>query len=146
MKDLKKTFLLLWAFSFSFAIFAQQQRTEFQLTDNWRFTRADNPDFSKELCDANDWQIVSVPHDWAIEGPFDKEIDKQVVAIVQNGEKIPSEKTGRSGSLPWIGTGWYRTEFKVPASPERILVHFDGAMSEPQVYVNGKKAGKYFGC
>lgn len=143
MKDFKKTFLLLWWFSFSLAISAQQQRTEFQLTDNWRFTRADNPDFSEELYDANDWQIVSVPHDWAIEGPFDKEIDKQVVAIEQNGEKIPSEKTGRSGSLPWIGTGWYRTEFKVPASPERILVHFDGAMSEPQVYVNGKKAGEW---
>ena len=44
------------------------------------------------------WESVRVPHDWAISGPFDKEIDKQVVAIVQNGEKVASEKTGRTGN------------------------------------------------
>ena len=39
------------------------------------------------------WQRVRVPHDWAIAGPFDKEIDKQIVAIVENGEKRAAEKT-----------------------------------------------------
>ncbi len=29
---------------------------------------------------------VTIPHDWAIYGPFDKEIDKQTIAITQNGE------------------------------------------------------------
>ena len=53
---------------------------------------------------------VSIPHDWAVKGPFDKDIDKQVVAIEQNGERNATEKTGRTGSLPWIGEGWYRTE------------------------------------
>ncbi|MBQ0046324.1 MAG: DUF4982 domain-containing protein [Prevotellaceae bacterium] len=95
--------------------------------------------------DFNDskWQKVSVPHDWAISGPFDKEIDKQTVAIEQNGEKEASEKTGRSGSLPWIGEGWYRTTFTVEKGCSRAILNFDGAMAEPIVYVNGRVAGQW---
>ena len=96
-------------------------------------------EFSK---DKATWQNVQVPHDWAITGPFDKKWDLQVVAIVQNGEKNATEKSGRSGSLPWIGEGHYRTKVNVGNSvPESALLCFDGAMSEPRVYVNGKEAG-----
>lgn len=96
-------------------------------------------EFSK---DKATWQNVQVPHDWAITGPFDKKWDLQVVAIVQNGEKNATEKSGRSGSLPWIGEGHYRTRVNVGNSiPESALLCFDGAMSEPRVYVNGKEAG-----
>ncbi len=122
---------------------AQQMRSTIELSDNWKFTRVDDASYSDVNVDDNKWQNVSVPHDWAISGPFDKEVDKQVVAIEQNGEKIPTEKTGRSGSLPWIGTGWYRTEFKTVADCERALLTFDGAMAEPQIWVNGKKAGEW---
>ena len=38
-------------------------------------------DFSR---DRQEWETVSVPHDWAIAGPFDKKWDLQVVAIEQN--------------------------------------------------------------
>ena len=121
---------------------ATAQRRVTQLRD-WRFTHTDNP--AQAAPDFNDkrWEAVRVPHDWAIGGPFDKEIDKQVVAIEQNGEKEATEKTGRSGSLPWIGTGWYRTTVNVSADAERVLLCFDGAMAEPEVYVNGQKAGEW---
>ncbi len=122
---------------------AQQTRMEIQLADNWKFTRTDDAAYSDVEVDDSKWQTVSVPHDWAISGPFDKEVDKQVVAIEQNGEKVPTEKTGRSGSLPWIGAGWYRAEFKTVDGCERALLMFDGAMAEPQVWVNGKKAGEW---
>ncbi len=122
---------------------AQQARMEIELSDNWKFTRTDDAAFSAIDVDDSKWQQVCVPHDWAIDGPFDKEVDKQVVAIEQNGEKVPTEKTGRSGSLPWIGAGWYRTEFKTAAGCQRALLMFDGAMAEPQVWVNGKKAGEW---
>ncbi len=122
---------------------AQQTRMEIQLADNWKFTRTDDAAYSDVEVDDSKWQTVSVPHDWAISGPFDKEVDKQVVSIEQNGEKVPTEKTGRSGSLPWIGSGWYRTEFKTADGCERALLMFDGAMAEPQVWVNGKKAGEW---
>ncbi len=125
------------------ALGAQTQRQEVQLKDNWKFSHSDNISQADTDFDDKRWITVSVPHDWAISGPFDKEIDKQIVAIEQNGEKIPTEKTGRSGSLPWIGCGWYRTKFSVPTDYERAILNFDGAMSEPTVYVNGKKAGEW---
>ena len=89
------------------------------------------------------WEQVNVPHDWAISGPFDKKWDLQVVAIEQNGEKEKSEKTGRSGALPWIGEGHYRTTVVLDELPGHAELVFDGAMSEPLVSVNGKVAGRW---
>ncbi len=122
---------------------ASAQRKESYLRNNWKFTHSDNDINSQITCDEKDWENVSVPHDWAINGPFDKEIDKQVVAIEQNGEKTASEKTGRSGALPWIGVGWYRTHFTVGNEFNRFILNFDGAMAEPKIYVNGQMAGEW---
>ena len=97
-------------------------------------------DFSR---DGKVWSQVAVPHDWAIAGPFDKKWDLQMVAIEQNGEKEKSEKSGRSGALPWIGEGMYKMNWKVPKGYKRAVLVFDGAMSQPVVTVNGKEAGKW---
>lgn len=99
---------------------------------SWRFSR-----------DSVSWQAVRVPHDWAISGPFDKKWDLQKVAIEQNGEKVPTEKSGRSGALPWIGEGWYRTDVVLDKGYSDFSLEFDGAMSEPVVYVNGRRAGSW---
>lgn len=106
------------------------QHQEVNLQQGWLFSR-----------DSLHWQSVSIPHDWAISGPFDKKWDLQYVAITQNGEKEKSEKSGRSGALPWIGRGFYRRTLSVPKSATHAYLQFDGAMSEPHVYVNGKLAG-----
>ncbi len=110
---------------------ASAQRAEKEIT-SWQFSH-----------DGSDWQQVSVPHDWAISGPFDKKWDLQVVRIEQNGEKTATEKSGRSGSLPWIGEGHYRTSVSVPEGYKKAMLVFDGAMAEPVVYVNGQKAGSW---
>ncbi|RVU02442.1 DUF4982 domain-containing protein [Mucilaginibacter limnophilus] len=140
-----KFYLLLAAFLVTaFSGFAQT-RSEALLTDNWKFYRGKNDAaYNKSFNDKN-WQTVSVPHDWAIAGPFDKEIDKQVVAIEQNGETKPTEKTGRTGALPYIGEGWYRKTFRISnlTKGKRVLIQFDGAMSEPRVYFNGKQVGEW---
>ena len=68
-----------------------QQRSSLDIK-NWEFSQ-----------DSVEWKNVTIPHDWAISGPFDKKWDLQNVAIVQNGEKQKTEKSGRSGALPWIG-------------------------------------------
>lgn len=103
------------------------------LLREWQFARGDSPVV---------WENVRVPHDWAIYGPFDRNNDLQEVAVTQDGEKQASLKTGRSGGLPYMGTGWYRTSFDVaPGSNAELL--FDGVMSEPQVWVNGHKAGEW---
>ena len=110
---------------------AAQQRQEVVLTDDWQFSR-----------DKLSWQTVSVPHDWAISGPFDKKWDLQRVAIVQNGETEPTEKSGRSGALPWIGEGYYKRTLTIPNGFKgHAELVFDGAMAEPTVFVNGRMAG-----
>ena len=97
-------------------------------------------DFSR---DGKAWQQVAVPHDWAISGPFDKKWDLQMVAIEQNGETEKTEKSGRSGALPWIGEGMYKLNWTAPKGYQRAILVFDGAMSQPVVTVNGKEAGKW---
>lgn len=118
---------------------AAQQRTETLLEKNWRFTKGDVADAMKPEFDDTKWETVTVPHDWAIYGPFDRSHDLQNVAVTQNLETAASVKTGRTGGLPYVGVGWYRTTFDAPAGKQVSLV-FDGAMSEARVYVNGQEA------
>lgn len=122
---------------------AQQPRISTKLHDNWLFIQNDNPANSTVRCDEQGWQHVTVPHDWAISGPFGNDFDRQTVAITQNGETKATEKTGRTGALPWIGTGWYRHHFTTKKGAERVILNFDGAMAEPEVFVNGTKAGEW---
>lgn len=144
MKLIFKSVLFLFLVVFSSGKMMSQSTTVV-LKDNWRFSKDVKGDAFSVDFDASKWEKVSVPHDWAIYGPFDKEWDKQVSAIEQNGEKIPTEKTGRTGALPHIGTGWYRNTFSLPEfkKGKKALLIFEGAMSEPQVFLNGKKIGNW---
>ena len=117
----------------------QAQRSETLLEKNWKFSKGDFKEASQPEFNDTKWESVVIPHDWAIFGPFDMNNDLQNVAVTQNFEKKASLKTGRTGGLPYVGTGWYRTSFDAPADKEVTLL-FDGAMSEARVYVNGKEA------
>jgi beta-galactosidase len=93
----------------------------------WRFLKADVPGAEKpEFSDAA-WRPVRVPHDWAIEGPFD--------------EKAPAR--GAGAFLPG-GVGWYRKAFILPAdaASRRVFVEFDGVMANSEVWINGNSLGK----
>ena len=120
-----------------------QGRTERLLEKGWRFTRSDHPSFKEVSCVDTDWQPVTVPHDWAIYGPFSAQNDKQEVAIAQDGQTEALEHAGRTGGLPFVGVGWYRTMFEVPEFTEgkRATILFDGAMSHARVYLNGQEVG-----
>lgn len=115
---------------------AWAQRTVRTLTEGWLFHQGET---ALDAPTDQQWQAVSLPHDWAIKGPFDRKWDLQNVTVTQNGETKPTWKTGRTGGLPYIGVGWYRTTFRATAGKRSILL-FDGAMSEARVYVNGKEA------
>ncbi|MBS5638964.1 MAG: beta-galactosidase, partial [Bacteroides sp.] len=117
----------------------QAQRSEALLEKNWKFSKGDFKEASQPEFNDTKWESVVIPHDWAIFGPFDMNNDLQNVAVTQNFEKKASLKTGRTGGLPYVGTGWYRTSFDAPADKEVTLL-FDGAMSEARVYINGKEA------
>lgn len=94
---------------------------------DWRFTKG-NPEKAEAVnFDDSSWKSVTVPHDWAIQGPFD-----------ENGN-------GGTGKLPWQGEGWYRKTFDVKAEDHGkvFYIKFDGIMSSPKIYINGKLAGEW---
>jgi beta-galactosidase len=122
-----------------------QLRVITELNNGWKFQKGKSDLAFRKDFDDSGWENITIPHDWAIYGPFDKEIDKQTIAIVQDGERVASEKTGRTGALPYIGEGWYRTHFTIPKYEEgkKVLVVFEGAMSEPRIFLNGEKIGEW---
>ena len=81
--------------------------------------------FVKPDFDDSSWRLLDLPHDWAIEGPFD-------IAA-----------SGNTGKLPFWGQGWYRKQFGIPSSDKgrRIFLEIDGAMSCSTVWINGRFAG-----
>ncbi|ULC60367.1 DUF4982 domain-containing protein [Flaviramulus sp. BrNp1-15] len=137
-------FLLIIIVFNSFQNNAQSREVK-ELDTNWKFQKGNFDDAFEINFNDSKWENVTVPHDWAIYGPFDKEIDIQRVAIEQNNEKIPTEKTGRTGALPHIGTAWYRNTFSISENQKnkKVILLFEGAMSEPQIYLNGQKVGEW---
>lgn len=120
-----------------------QVRSELLLDKGWKFTRDDNTEFIQPTFDDSQWQSVTVPHDWAIYGPFSIHNDKQNVAITQDGQKQAMEHAGRTGGLPFVGVGWYRNTLEIPQfqKGKKAFILFDGAMSHANVYINGQKVG-----
>ncbi len=92
---------------------------------SWRFHKGDASGAENNGFDDSQWQLLRLPHDWAIEGPFDEH---------QN----PS-----TGGLPVSGTGWYRKTFLLPESAKNrvFTIVFDGAMSNSTVWLNGEELG-----
>lgn len=126
--------------SFFLVPLAAQERMVVRLDEGWRFIKEDITSATDVSLDDRQWQSVRVPHDWAISGPFDLNQDMQFVQVIEDGEKEPKLRTGRTGALPATGVGWYRRKLHLPADQKgkRVYVEFDGVMSNAQVYLNGR--------
>jgi beta-galactosidase len=144
-RSIVRKITLCCLFVLSFNVVFSQVRKSYTLEDNWKFTKGDITGAQSPAFDDGKWETVTVPHDWAIKGPFDGNNDIQNVQIVQNGEKGKSLKAGRTGGLPFIGVGWYRHKLQASLykKGQRAVLLFDGAMSYPVVYINGKEAGHW---
>ncbi|QCX40327.1 glycoside hydrolase family 2 protein [Aureibaculum algae] len=129
---MKKTVKISFALAFflvqvSFSY--EQNKQDFgtiNFNKNWLFHKDSLPD--AEMLDYNDtqWRKLNLPHDWAIEGPFDKKYN------------------ARTGGLPVHGVAWYRKHFTVAKNEEnkQISIEFDGAMSNAKVWLNGIYIGE----
>lgn len=105
-----------------------------RLLREWEFRR------DHDLQAVEGWQEVTVPHDWAIYGPFSRDHDLQKVTVRQNLETVATVKTGRTGGLPYVGKGAYRRTLHLDAKgSDRYVLLFDGAMSEARLFVNGEQ-------
>jgi len=100
-----------------------QRRISFNA--NWRFYKGEAQGAEKPGFNDSQWKLLRLPHDWAIEGPFDEKLN-------------PS-----TGGLPVSGTGWYRKSFLLPqgAQGHSFTIFFDGAMANSTVWLNGEQLG-----
>lgn len=98
-----------------------------KFTQDWKFTLSDNINFSKTDFNDADWRNLNLPHDWSIEGAFDKD----------------NPATPGGGALPG-GIGWYRKTFTLPAAQQGKLafIDFDGIYWNSEVWINGHYLGK----
>ncbi len=86
--------------------------------------------------DDSDWRGVDLPHDWAVELPF------------QNDPALSSKGFYPLGrAYPATSVGWYRRVFELPAADtnKRITIEFDGSYRETMVIFNGFYIGVHSG-
>jgi len=103
----------------------ESQRARQSFNQGWIFQKGELGDEQHVSLDDSQWRSLDLPHDWAIEGPFDIQYDT------------------RTGGLPIYGTAWYRKHFVMDALSEgkRVTLEFDGVMNNAEVYLNGEKVG-----
>lgn len=116
-------------FFLAFILFSCSQSpttNKISFNDGWKFHKGDVKGAKEQSFDDSAWRTLNLPHDWAIEGPFD------------------SSYNARSGGLPFHGVGWYRKQFSIPsdAQGKHIVLHFDGAMNNAKVWLNGTLVGE----
>lgn len=86
----------------------------------------DSPALADPEFDDSRWRELDLPHDWAVEGDFNR--------------NNPSGTNG--GALPG-GVGWYRKTFFLPRSmrERQFRLDFDGVYMNSTVWVNGHELG-----
>lgn len=121
-------------------------REETFLKTDWKFRRCDDADAIRVSCNDSSWETVRVPHDCAINGPFDEKNDLQYMGIAADGRPDGLKHSGRTAALPVAGRSVYRKKIFIPAERcnDVITLEFGGAMFDCNVYVNDKKAGSRF--
>ena len=112
--------VLLFLMLLPVGLMARETRS---IDKNWKFVLSDAT--IDQLAGVEGWRTVDVPHDWSIEGEFDR-----------------SNPSGQGGAYLPTGIGWYRKTIKADiGADERLFLEFDGVMACSSVYVDGKLAG-----
>ena len=117
------------------------------LEHNWLFHRGDIQNEQLAFFPVpgiNDWQPVSIPHDWAISGPFDG-WNEPLMTIDKESGTVCFEPGNNTGALPYSGCGVYIYSLELTQAQrgKKITLEFDGVMSRSSIYVNGHAVG---GC
>lgn len=115
-----RKYIFLLSILISYAVVARESRS---LDNGWEFVLSDAT--IDQLAGVDGWRTVDVPHDWSIEGKFDR-----------------SNPSGQGGAYLPAGIGWYRKSIRADFGvDERLFLEFDGVMACSSVFVNGKLAG-----
>jgi beta-galactosidase len=133
MKQIKYSSLALSILLFLMATTLQAQkanettRRTLNFDSDWRFLKDDAAGAENPSFDHSKWRQLDVPHDWSIEGPYDK-----------------ANPTSRGGGYLPAGIGWYRKRFTVNEADakHKFFIEFDGIMANSDVWINGFHLGK----
>lgn len=123
--------ILLTMMISTLTIQAQKVKSTSRIIENfdadWRFIKEDVKGAENPLFDDLEWRRLNIPHDWSIEGPYEK-----------------TNPTSRGGGYLPAGIGWYRKSFIVnKADMNQIFsIEFDGVMANSDVWINGFHLGK----
>ncbi len=127
MHKIKRACLLFFFLFIVRGTHAQMEtRTRVSFNKDWKFRLGETPGASAISFDDKDWRSLNLPHDWSIEGKFDKD--------------NPAGTGG--GALPG-GIGWYRKTFTLSASDKgkNVFIDFDGVYRKSEVWINGHSLG-----
>ena len=98
-----------------------------RLDDGWRFHLGDLPDAARPALDDVAWEPVMLPH----------------------GARLEALVTGAPGtpSAQWQGLCWYRRRLSLPAEAagRRAFLHFEAAMNDADVWIDGVHLGRHRG-
>ena len=86
----------------------------------------DSPELAEPDFDDSEWRVLDLPHDWAIEGDFNR-----------------NNPSGIDGGALTGGIGWYRKSFFVPRGivNKQVRLEFDGVYMNSTVWLNGHELG-----
>lgn len=108
-----------------------QPRLHLSFDRDWRFHLGDTtttgsavPAAATAAFDDRGWRVLDLPHDWSIEGAFDK-----------------NAPTGGGGGYLPTGIGWYRKTFTLPRKGGLVSIQFDGVYMNSDVWINGHHLG-----
>jgi beta-galactosidase len=124
---MKKIILQSVLFFMFFSAGAQvNTRIKSDFNKDWKFKLDSTKAYSETSINDANWRTLNLPHDWSIEGEFDKD----------------NPATPSGGALPG-GIGWYRKTFTIPAINKNkiILIDFDGVYMNSEVWINGHSLG-----
>jgi len=110
--------------AFTTALPAHAARQVIDFDPGWRFSLSSAPMGMMPAFDDSAWQVVDLPHDWSIDGPF-----------------LPIYASG-NGYAPG-GQAWYRRHFKISSADRGRLVtlELDGVYDNSEVWLNGYLVG-----
>ncbi|MBR4758042.1 MAG: beta-galactosidase, partial [Bacteroidaceae bacterium] len=127
MKNLASLFTALFITTTVWGVNQNSGRKQL-IDDEWQFSQ-----------DSAEWRTVNLPHDWSVEGMFDK-----------------NAPAGNDGAYLPTGKGWYKKQFTIHSSQfldepsvtsaertidKKLRLYFEGVYMNAEVYINGQRAG-----
>jgi beta-galactosidase len=128
-KELMRSFrraILFFFILMASHVSSDAQRITRLFDKDWRFFKGDSKGAEQINFNDESWRKLDLPHDWSIEGPYDK-----------------NSATSRGGGYLPAGIGWYRKNFQLENSypNKKIFIEFDGIMANSDVWINGFHLG-----